>query len=530
MRVHRFLLSLLALAVLAPAPVQARVFKVCAFSFHSPDELEVFKARLPPDRFEVLDLSPHLFAPPPAPASSTPAAADARPTPWILNLCRADLTCDVVVYSAEFAGRFFGKLGSSLSLQDMEEASCQQRCRGLFHDPQEVFLLACNTLATKDQDSRTPDEYLRVLLEHGFDRASAERVVELRYGPLGPSFRESLRRIFMGVPRVYGFSSVAPIGLFTAPMLQRYFSAKGDYAQYLTRSAGDAAPNRELLSAMAGTGIVQIAGLRPSEPGATDRDLVCQLYDDSMPVADRLEIIETMVSRDDFLSFVPTIEVFFNRHAPAEYQGDERRVFEEIQDQDAAREQVLRLVHDLNVSVIKMEIAHLALHLEWLSRDEFRNLAVSGAKELLTQPLTSEVVDITCEITKHEPLGDAFSSADLPGSLFGIPEGLRLIDCLSPDDEQTTPRLLASMNDTDVVVRLWAAFAVSRRLPLSEAEQITLASHLNDPSTELRERLRWTFRSQGATSEAVLVAVRARDPELAASLVPQEPRRRGLFR
>ena len=146
--------------------------------------------------------------------------------------------CDLVVYSAEFAGRFFGKQGVSLSLQEMEEASCQPRCTGLFRRPREVFLLACNTLATKDEDSRTPEEYLHVLLDHGFDRAAAERVVELRYGPLGPSFREALRRVFAGVPRIYGFSSVAPRGEYTAPMLARYLRGQGDYATALLRKTG----------------------------------------------------------------------------------------------------------------------------------------------------------------------------------------------------------------------------------------------------------------------------------------------------
>jgi hypothetical protein len=79
----------------------------------------------------------------------------------------------MVVITAEFAGRFFGSCGRSLSLQEMEEASCKAHCDGLFHDPKEVFLLACNTLATKDVDMRGPQIYLQVLLDHGFDRAQA---------------------------------------------------------------------------------------------------------------------------------------------------------------------------------------------------------------------------------------------------------------------------------------------------------------------------------------------------------------------
>src|SRR5262249_11820099 len=140
---------------------------------------------------------------------------------WLPQLCRSDLQCDVTLFSAEFAGRFFGRSGQSLTLQEMEEASCKASCAGLFHKPREVFLLACNTLATKDEDLRSPEIYLQVLIDHGFDRTSAERVVAMRYGPLGPTFREALRRIFMGVPRIYGFSSVAPTGEYTAPMLEK---------------------------------------------------------------------------------------------------------------------------------------------------------------------------------------------------------------------------------------------------------------------------------------------------------------------
>src|SRR5581483_11027864 len=256
---------------------------------------------------------------------------------------RADRRCDVVVLAGEFAGRFFGRSGRSVTLEEMEEASCQSRCAGLFQ-PQEVFLLACNTVATKDEDSRTPREYLQVLLDHGFDQASAERVVELRYGPLGPSFRESLRRIFADVPRLYGFSSVAPRAELTAPRLARYFRAKGDYARWLDDAHDAARPNRELLAAFARTGLVQTSGLAPTERRAADRALVCRLYDDSRSVADRLDVVRTMVERPDFLSFVPTIEVFFTRHPPGAFGEEERARFARIQENAGARAQVLDLV------------------------------------------------------------------------------------------------------------------------------------------------------------------------------------------
>jgi hypothetical protein len=168
---------------------------VCTISFNGSEEVEVFRAFLPPEEFDFVDLAPGPApAERPGPGAGPGSSGDSGRT-WILDACRPDVRCDVVIYAGEFAGQFFGSRPYSLGLQAMEEASCHARCDGLFHDAQEVFLLACNTLATKDEDRRTPAEYLQVLLDHGFDRASAENVVEMRYGPLGPSFRGDAREL-----------------------------------------------------------------------------------------------------------------------------------------------------------------------------------------------------------------------------------------------------------------------------------------------------------------------------------------------
>ena len=132
--------------------------KACVVALNEPHELETFRAHLDPMRFEIVDLRAVAAAAHP----SSLGAPDGAGGSWLMDACTPDTTCDLVVYSAEFAGRFFGKQGASLSLEEMEEASCQARCAGLFQRPQEVFLLACNTLATKDQDMRTPEGRTRV--------------------------------------------------------------------------------------------------------------------------------------------------------------------------------------------------------------------------------------------------------------------------------------------------------------------------------------------------------------------------------
>jgi hypothetical protein len=512
----------LSVLLLAAADARAARLEVCVFSFHGPNEIQVFKDRLPAADFDVVDLSPHLL---PVSKSMPPAVGDhPAGAPWLLDLCPR-LRCDVVVFSSEFAGSFFGAYGKALSLSDMEEASCRASCDGLFHQPREVFLLGCNTLATKAEDTRTPEVYLQVLLAHGFDRATAERVVATRYGPLGPSFRESLRRVFMGVPRLYGFSSVAPVGEHTAPLLERYLRAKGDYRRYLEQADRDTGRNAELLAAFRGTGLVQETGLTRAEPAAADRDLICRLYDEGEKVTERLRIVAELMARADFLSFLPTIQLFLDRHPPERLAGVDRKLFEEVQRIDTARDEVLRLVKELDVSALQLELAHFARHLGWLTPGEFRDVAVDGARQLLHRPLTSEVVDVMCEIPRHESLRDEFGADDLPPSLFGDAEGLRLVDCLSPADPRVSDRLAESLQLTDPAARLWAAYALSRRLPLSDHILVRLAADLNDPLPDLRERVQWILRAQAPLSDAVRRTVVARDPVFAESLGFREPRR-----
>jgi len=160
------------------SPVAAR-FRVCTLAFNGPEEVDVFRERLPPQDFEIVDLSAALATP--APAADAPAS-------WPAGLCPADLRCDVVVFSAEFGGRFFGRSGGSLSLQSLEEASCQPRCAGLFHVPQEVFLFS----GTVEDNLRLAGDGAaeRPVIERALEAANAERFVAALPNGLGEELRE----------------------------------------------------------------------------------------------------------------------------------------------------------------------------------------------------------------------------------------------------------------------------------------------------------------------------------------------------
>jgi hypothetical protein len=526
----RIILPAALLLAVSAGQAGADPLKACIFSFHGAEEIAVFQSRLPAGDFEILDLRSQMRRDAGGIGTAADVASGATSEHgWLQEICRNDLECDITVFSAEFAGKFFGRLGRSLSLQEMEEASCQARCDGLFHTPREVFLLACNTLATKDFDMRGPAVYLQVLLDHGFDRASAERVVATRYGPLGPAFREAVRRIFMGVPRIYGFTSVAPLGEYSGPMLERYFDSVGNYRSHLERMQQDGPPNRAIAAAFAGTSLVETSGLVPSEPAAADRDQICALYDERRSVAHRLEIVANLMDRSDLLAFVPTVQTFINRHAFDAMGGEERRLFEEIQDNAGARERILALVYQLDVSALRLELGIFAVHLGWMPREEFRALVIDTVRHLLRRQLTSDMVDVMCEVPKYEVVGDQFDSEDLPEPLFRDAEGIRLISCLMPRGDKVSERLAGGLDAENLELRAWTAHALSRRLPLPDPVLLTVAAHLHDPSAEVSERLRWIFEAQRPLSSQVRSALAAQAPELAAALQPPPPPRRSWW-
>ncbi len=139
---------------------------------------------------------------------------------------------------------------------------------------------------------------------------------------------------------------------------------------------------------------------------------------------------------------------------------------------------------------------------------------------MLEQPIGADLVDIMCEITKQQSMSGDFSSEDLPQEVFRDAQGVRLAACLSPVDERVTARLAGALASDDVWARVWAAYGLSRRLPLDEATLRTAAGHLDDPSADVRQRLQWLFKNQRPLSERIRLTVGAYDPQFARELPP----------
>ena len=138
----------------------------------------------------------------------------------------------VLVISGHFDGStefYSDQVAASefLPVAEMERASCSDSCPGLFSQLKEVYLFGCNTL-NADAVKSMSSEVGRSLVRAGHSKADAERLARTLDQRHGESSRDRMRRIFMNVPVIYGFSSVAPLGPTAATLAEPLLAAVVD--------------------------------------------------------------------------------------------------------------------------------------------------------------------------------------------------------------------------------------------------------------------------------------------------------------
>lgn len=208
MKTNFKLASLLAFLLSFAAITSASAKTVCTMTFNSENERVVFSKNLAPLGYDIVEL--------------TPESKDPR---WFQSACNSQIKCDILLMSGHFGGLFFGEGGkaSTLSVQDMISARENKSCGNIL-DAEAVYLMGCNTLASKIKDHRTIDQYLRVLVNDGFPLNLAENVASARYLNFGQSMGEIMTQVFMNSKMIAGFDSTGPVGAQAAPLLQKAFN------------------------------------------------------------------------------------------------------------------------------------------------------------------------------------------------------------------------------------------------------------------------------------------------------------------
>jgi hypothetical protein len=373
---------------------------VCTITVNSPDEKEMLRRRLPADQYQFVEL-----------------VERGRPD-WLASACHQGVQCDLLVISGHFDGRtefYSDQVASSefLPVVEMERASCSDSCPGLFSHLKEVYLFGCNTL-NADAVQSSSSEAGRSLVRAGHSQVEAGRLARTLDQRHGESSRDRMRRIFMGVPVIYGFSSVAPLGPVAATLLGHYLqpSSIGEF--------GNGRQSTRLLGAFAAESLIAVSGLRPSDPHAAYRREVCQFIDDRPSPAEKVDFVHTLLRGDmaDVRMFLERIEVFFaslserDRHDPSF-----TRAIDGIAHDDAARERYLRFAEDADQPFVRARMIELAGTLGWLSPPQQRAELMRMIGDLLARKsVGASEVDLICSLNPDHAL-DAERSR-LPLSLF----------------------------------------------------------------------------------------------------------------
>ncbi len=426
---------------------------VCTITVNSANEKDAFRKYLPDDKYQFVEL-----------------VERGRPD-WLASACQQGVSCDLLVISGHFDGStvfYSDQVAASefLPVAEMERVSCSNSCPGLFSKLKEVYLFGCNTLNAESIKSMS-SEVSRSLVRAGYSHADAERLAHKLDQRHGESSRDRMRRIFMNVPVIYGFSSVAPLGPTAGTLLGRYLhsSSASDVG------SGHASPR--LLGAFATESLTAVGGLSESDPGVAYRNEACQFVDDRVSPAEKLEFVHSLLQRDmgEVRMFLERIEALFaslsdrERREPAFVQA-----LGEIARDDVARDRYLRFAEDADQPQIRARMIQLAGALGWLSPAEQRAELMRMFADLLgRRSMGPAEVDLICSLNSDQELDQERHRLSLPPAQAERAAHAAALACLgSAEARARVLQALTSHDDADVQM----AEVYLRHRPISDVGEL----------------------------------------------------------
>ena len=406
--------ALILLGLALSLGAQAAKKTVCTITVNSPDEKETFRARLPKGEYEFVEL------------------VEKGRKDWLRSACTRNVQCDALVVSGHFnAGDTFysDNLAKNeyLEIDELERAACSASCPNLFSHLKEVYLFGCESL--------NPDA--------------------TRYASsYGESGRERMRRIFSGVPAIYGFSSSAPVGPTAAMLLNRYFDAGGG------GEFASGRPSSRLLKAFSRNSMVHVPGVRAGEPLAAERAQICRFFDERLDDTGKARLVHGILRSDE--------REIRRRFARLEKlvgpMGD--AAFEPISRDEGARARFLSVARRAEEPSLRARMIGFADALGWLTDAQRRDEQVAMINDMLARPIGFAEVDLVCSLNQDRGLdGELSRIVSSPGKATHT----AVRACLgSREAHAQTIRALASADDRDVQ----AAQAYLRHRPVQEQHEL----------------------------------------------------------
>ena len=473
-----FMLNLFAQVEEQVKKVNPNKFTVCSITINSSEEREVFRKQIAkqPNNFNpIIELT------------------EFQGDDWFEKACQSKVKCDQLIISGHFGGSFFGSSKKYLSSKILESKGCSNTCEGILSNPYEVFLFGCNTLAGKEGDHRTPNQYYQVLRDDGIPEREARMIVEYRYGAVGSDFKSLMQRAFGGeTKQLYGFSSVGPSGKNVKGFLENYFS-KINPKTHLEKLQAKRLMNKVdltndiLAQSLRTTAFTQCGANQPSMDDATK--ITCKILDETLPLDERISNISQALTNENYLLFIPSINEFIKNH-PYENLSDKQRFeLKSISNNEQIKSQIKELIEKTNDLSMLIEWSEFATNLGISkSTDKLSNIINS----LLEKEIEIDDKDLICSISDKTKDQIKISSASISKSSM-TPLKLEAIGCLNPKDWNTqvaTYNAAQSANiDRDKIISVFKNLALKGSLH-SETEKVILQYLESDKATSV-DKLFW---------------------------------------
>lgn len=407
---------------------------VCSVTINSSDEIEIFKEQLKGDDFDFIEL--------------VPLSEESRPNNvhWFQTACRQNHKCDVLVISGHFGGLFFGEENHYiLPVEMMEQKACSHTCEGLLSNVTEVFLFGCNTLAGKNQDQRSPEEYLQVLLDHNMVRDMAETVVASRYLPYGLSFEEQMRMVFSGGTSIYGFSSLSPLGRDIRGPLRNYFQKVkqnyGTYSAYLDRRNAD--DHNPFLSNTIGGSVKEVRGLMSGDSDYSQFQQICQLYNEALPTEQGMQLVRDMLEAGSGRRAFSAIKYFVQDRQP--FTGENLKIFNSIRNNKSLRDSFYSLYREISTRLPYVRIQYLNFlnSFSWLTGSFYNAELKDNALSVISHS-TPEAYDFVTALIYDEqvPLNQLLTVEDFPSNFYNSVWSPLIVEALGIQDYLMHRRLM----------------------------------------------------------------------------------------
>ena len=447
-------LAALAAVTCAAAPVAARKQTVCTVTVNSSDEREAFRRNLAPDRFDFVELVEH-------------GRRD-----WLRSACERHVRCDVLLVSGHFAGTEFYSsrpdVRETLGVDEMERASCGA-CPDLFASLKEVYLFGCDSLKSEPPKSAMP-EIVRGLVASGASRADARRIAKALSEREGEDARDRMRRIFAGVPVIYGFSSLAPYGRTAGPLLQRWFDTEPE------GEVGSGRVSERLLTLFGPSSMIATRGLLATDQGADERARACRFYGDHS-AAERLTVLREELSGD-----MPRVRMAFERaerffaSLPPGDRADPGFVaaLADMAADAPLRGRYLAIERETRDPALRVRMIGLAKTVGWLSETQREaELGRAIVDVLANGSMAYGDVDLVCTLNADRALDFVRKDLQEPPSLRHAPAQSAGLACLgSAAARERVLHLLASADEGEVQV----AEAYLRHRPITDAAELRAAT------------------------------------------------------